>query len=97
MAVAAPPAPVTGRSILAGTRPWGKAAPVRARFRHRAGVVGRRLTQRVAGARSALLTTAGLGSGTASFWHTFGTGAGLGALAVSFLVIEALTGKESGG
>ncbi len=84
-------------AIDRGTRPWGKAAPARARLRHRAEAFGRQLTRRVTGARSALLTTAGLGSGVAAFWHGLGMTAGLGALAVSFFVIEALTGKESGG
>lgn len=84
-------------AIDRGTRPWGKTAPARAQLRHRVEAIGRRLTKRVAGARSALLTTAGLSSGVAAFWHGLGMTAGLGALAVSFLVIEALTGKESGG
>jgi len=84
-------------AIDRGTRPWGKTAPARAQFQHRAAAFGRRLTKRVAGARSALFTTAGLASGVAAFWNGLGMTAGLGALAVSFFVIEALTGKESGG
>lgn len=45
-------------------------------------------------ARSAVLSVAGFGSLTASAWTALGTWAGLGALGVSCLLLEYLTGDE---
>lgn len=46
--------------------------------------------------RSGLLTVAGLGSGVAAFWTAWGVAAGLGSLAVAFLLLEWTTRDDSG-
>lgn len=57
----------------------------------------RRILQRVHAARTALLTVAGFTAGTAAVWHEWGLSAGLGAMGVSFLTLEYLTGDDKKG
>lgn len=77
-----------------GPRFWGKAAPVKVRFRATAQRAGRNLARRITTSRSALMTVAGFGWIDAAVWNLFGTGMGMGAIGVSFLVIESLSGEE---
>jgi len=78
-------------AIDRGTRPWGKAAPTRARLRAQLSSAGRTVRQRIVSARSALLTVTGFGWIDAAAWHTLGAGAGFLTIGVSFLVIEFLS------
>lgn len=82
----------TDRPVISrGERPWGKTAPTRVRLRAQLFRAGRTARQRLAGARSALLTVSGFGWIDAAAWYTLGTGAGLLMIGVSFLVIEFLS------
>lgn len=83
--------------ISRGERPWGKAAPVAKRWRHRAAGALYTARSRAVGARTALLTVSGFGWLSASVWEVWGTGAGFGAIGVSCLVIECLSGERGKG
>ena len=61
------------------------------RMTDRAPAISRSLTRAWGRARSALLTTAGLGTGVGACWTAWGVAAGLGSLAVAFLLLEWLT------